>query len=259
VVSSVLAVKEAQRVGGGRAALAVLPLPLLIVGSIIGLYLWFIYSVFSGVGLMAWNMPSDPTGETRTVLEAVLDYADQNGGRGPDHAIQLVVGDSFMTTTLFIASDSATTEKDVPIANMTLARFARLSGEREKRAVEAAVDALPDKTIAHRVGDFVFTHHGIDTKSADASLWLVIESFDPDTNPTGRSGGQPYDPNSNAAARTQNINVLTVGDAYGNVAMIWPDLFPARLAKQNRLRAKYNLPPLPDPSRVKHDNPAVAP
>ncbi len=255
VVSAVLAVKEAQGVGGGRAAFAVLPPPLMAAAAVVGT---IIYSAMTGPGPMAFAA-AGAISQTQSVLSGITSYADQDAGRGPDHAIQLVT-DTFMTTSLFVAPGSATSEGNVPVADMTLLRFSQLPPDREQKTAQAAVDALPTNVIAHRLGDFVFTHHGIDMRTADPGLWLVILSYDPDSNPTGATPTGPFGPNVRVTTipPPQSTGVTAVGRADGTVKAVQPGSLARRLKKQNKLRAKYNLPPLPDPSTVTHDKPAVS-
>src|SRR5262249_1672675 len=99
-------------------------------------------------------------------------------------------------------------------------------------------DALPKNVIAHRLGDFVFTYHGINLTTADPGLWLVIRSMDPDSN------------RMLAAART-----IVVAKADGSTKVIGGK-FAQALAGQNQRRAKYGLAPLPDPATVTHSSPA---
>ena len=111
---------------------------------------------------------------------------------------------------------------------------------RRLHAIDAAAGAVPEGTIAHRLGDFVFTYHGIDLDNADPALWIVILSPDP------------------AQARLGNTSpFVTVGLADGTTRQ-FSGGFRTHLAAQNELRAKYNLPPLPDPATITHEEPAVA-
>ena len=107
---------------------------------------------------------------------------------------------------------------------------------------KAAADAMPQNVVAHRLGDFVFTYHGVDSSTGDPSLWIVISSADPVANPNPPLG--------------ENI---AVGCLDGSVKTFLPHLFASALADQNALRRSVGLPPLPDPRTVTHDAPAVPP
>ena len=239
VVSAVLMVKEAQKVQGWRAALAVLALPALLIFSVITLYAVFIAVVISNVSSMT-TMPVAPQTETGTVLHAVLNHARDHDGQGPDHAILLVSGD-YLSPPSLVAGASPALLEDVPVAGITLQRFANLSGDGQRLAARTAIDTLPDGTVAHRLGGFVFTYHGIDLADADAELWLVILSPEPD-----------------ADALPSDAFFRVVGLADGTVQTIAINRLPARLAEQNGLRAELGLPPLPHPATVTHARPAVA-
>ena len=92
--------------------------------------------------------------------------------------------------------------------------------------------------------------------SPDPGLWLIIVSPDPDVNPTATatSGGPTI-----VVRGTKVSGLLATGLADGSVLQFPSNSLSANLSQQNALRAKYNLPPLPDPATVTHAKPAVAP
>jgi hypothetical protein len=239
IVSAVLMAKEAQRVQGWRAALAVLTFPAFLLFTIIGFYAVLIFMVFSAVGPFA-SAALTPSAETQVVLRAMLDYAEEHAGRGPDHAIELVSGD-YLAVDDVVTWDSETYIERVPMGGLTLDQFDSLSADRRTAAVRTAISALPATTVGHRLGDFVFTHHGMDLDSPDPDLWLVIMSADPAVN-------TPPAPEDE----------LAVGRADGTVQVITAASFDAGLGRQNDLRAKYGLRPLPPPASVTHAKPALA-
>jgi hypothetical protein len=100
--------------------------------------------------------------------------------------------------------------------------------------------------IAHRLGDFVFTHHGAVLNQCDLKLWIVIGAPDPDSDQWSNLANNP-------------ATIITVGHADGTVRQFSYMQMPAELASQNQLRAREKLPPLPDPFTVTHGKPAVAP
>src|SRR5690606_35115251 len=95
VVSAVLGIKEAQRISGGRASLAVLAYPvgmLLICGGVYAAFIAMAFSAGTGAGAwttttMVYNSGSDQT-ETQLVADALHAYAVENGS-GPPHAAHL--------------------------------------------------------------------------------------------------------------------------------------------------------------------------
>ncbi len=56
---------------------------------------------------------------------------------------------------------------------------------------------------------------------------------------------------------TSSGDILVAGLADGTSLALPFGGFPQTLRMQNMLRAKYNLPPLPDPATVTHAKPAV--
>jgi hypothetical protein len=241
IVSAVLMVKEAQRVHGGRATLAVLTLPVLSIVGFVGLMVWFAVAGASAASSMTMSSSYGGMTETQTVLHGVLRYAQQHGGRGPRHAVELVTGD-YLTGSTLVSSTSMTTEETVPVGNITLDRLLLAPKDAAGRIAQAVIDALPRGTVAHRLGDFVFTHHGVDFNTADPRLWIVVRWPDPVRN-------SAVDPNE----------LVCVGLADGTVSMLPQSSMPTALAEQNTLRAAQKLPPLPDPRTVTHAQPATAP
>ena len=235
VVSAILMVKEGQRVGGGRATLAVVPGPGLALMAVVGVYATLIFSFLGAGGLIATEIA---TSETAMVARAILGYSDDHSGSRPAHAIELVEGDYLVGWDL-VASGTVTTTDMVRVGGVTLGQFDSLSPDRRKKVVEAAVESLPEDVVAHRLGDFVFVYHGISHPPPASGLWLVLMSPESDDDP-GSQHGQ-----------------VIVGRANGSVFVIPGDEFTAALKQQNDLRLEHRLPPIPDPSTVTHDRPAV--
>ncbi len=238
VVSAVLMTKEAQGVRGWRAALAVLTLPALLLMGFVGSYGVFVWFALSGA-FPGGAFPS-AVNETVQATEAVMDWADDAGGAWPEHAIQLTINE-YLEPPGFASWETETLWQSIPITGATLAQFDAATQERRSALVQATIAALPDGTVAHRLGDFVFTYHGIDPDRADGDLWLVVYVPDPDQN-----------------AQPQPSGVRGIGMLDGSVVEASEELFQRLLPLQNTLRAKFGLPPLPDPATVTHANPAVA-
>jgi hypothetical protein len=130
----------------------------------------------------------------------------------------------------------------VPAGSSTLMTFE--SGTAYEQGQTLGEVALPAGVVAHRLGDYVFTYHGIDPKTDDAGLWLVIASPDPGANGMLLQGEVfAYQ------AQLADGSVLTIN------AVDWP----GALAGQNALRAQAGLAPIPDPQTVTHSAPAVGP
>jgi hypothetical protein len=195
----------------------------------------------AGVGPFAGlSSSAATTEETDYVLQSVLSYAEDHEQGGPEHAIQLVLEDYLVGDDL-VSFDSLTVAESVPVGSITLAQFDGVSPELREKIAKAAVDGLPEGTIAHRLGDFVFTHHGIDFSRAHPDLWVVIWSPDPDQNP-----------------RPQPDDLIALGRAGGTALQVPAAQLPTMLQLQNDRRADFGLPPLPNPLSVTHAKPAVA-
>jgi hypothetical protein len=239
LVSAVLMVKEAQRVQGWRAALAVLTLPVVAISALVMLYAVLTFWAITASGPFGPNPTTALRTEANTVLTAVSRYAEDHEAHGPDHAIELVSGD-YLRTTDFISSRSSSYPSTVPVAATNLAQFDSLPPSAQDEAVRAAINALPEGTVAHRLGDFVFTHHGIDLSDPDPRLWIVVMTPDPDVNASSSFGGK-----------------IALGLADGTVLSIPSGRLSVWLKTQNDRRAEHGLAPLPDPKTVTHGKPAV--
>ncbi len=237
VISAVIMVKEAQRVSGWRAAAAVLTLPFTILFGLVVAYGLLI--AFTVAGVAPFTVGDGGLEETRTVVKALTAYADDHGGTGPPHAIVLVTDVDLMEVDL-VSSDSYSWLDGIPVGGTNLEDFESLPDAQRTTFAQAAAAALPEDVIAHRFGDFVFTYHGVaDLGVAPPELWVVVCTFDPDSNvqPPGSA-------------------MLWVGLADGNIRPVPLRTMPEELARQNELRATLNLPPLPDVTTVRHGQPA---
>jgi len=250
IVSAAIMVMRGQRVGGFRATVAVIVMPLLLCGG----GAWWLYSSIAGG--MAAMAGAGVDAETRLVTDGILLYAEAHDYRGPGHALVLV-SDGYLNDEYdLVTSQSPTDLSDIPVGAGTLEDFVDKSTEERTQLASAAAHALPADVIAHRVGDFVFTYHGAVLNECPISLWIVIQSDDPSTpGYAGQSGG---DVTANPYFATNAGGGVYVGMADGTTNLVPTKQFPAALATQNQLRATINLPPLPDPVTVTHDKPAVA-
>ena len=232
VVSAVIMVKVAHGLSGLRATFAVVTFPLALIISLVAVYAIAITAVVTGAGAIGAGPSS--TKETRLVLVAVIGY----GGQGPSHAVELVTTGGLEAWDL-VGFNTATGADAVPVGTLDLFDFAMLEPQDRQVYVQEAIDGLPEGTVAHRLGDFVFTYHGIDPTTADPRLWLVVMTPDPD-------------------AMVSPPRTIYVGQADGTVRWFATPLLKGELAEQNRLRALDGLPPLPDPSLLRHGQPGVA-
>lgn len=246
LISTVIMVKARQRVSKLRAAFATVALPVSILAGTMGLYVWFFLSVISGIPTTgpAAGFPfaaTMPVGQiSRTILDAVLIYAGDHDRMGPDHAAELVAR-GYLHASDLILPGSRTKVDQIAIGETTLAGLESLRREPARKQARAAAAKLPPNTVAHRLGDWVFTYHGITLNPPpDGQLWLVVQCLDPDANPQRASTD------------------ILVWCADGTSLSLSDSSFASMLRKQNSLRQGLGFPSLPDPRQVTHSRPAVA-
>ena len=230
IVSAILMVKRGQAVGAVRATCAVSLLPVIVVALL---------TAATGLsyhyGTIAFNT-SMTTRTASTVTQAVIDHARQHQGYGPAHGVELLTSTSLSPFDL-LDMRSSTLIQNVPVGNTTLDRWLALSANERKAIVLSEINALGPDVIAHRLGDCVFVHHGIDIDTADPALWLVIVHPDP-----AAGGSAPQQ--------------IAVGRVDGSVTTFPAAALAQELQAQNALRAASNLLPLPSPDTVTHGHPA---
>jgi hypothetical protein len=234
IVASCLSVGVAQQVHGGRATLAVLTFPALVI----------VLGVASVFALMFWGMSQaqiqmggyqqSPQTQVSSITSMLVIHAGRTQGAGPDHVMELV-HDGLLDAGEFIAIDTATLYTEMKVGAVAIEDYDSMGGIEQREAIDAAIEALGEDVIAHRQGDYVFTYHGIDFDTMDPGLWVVISSPDPDS------------PGSRAPLE------YWVGRVDNAVELIPAGNFVGRLQAQNDLRAQEGLPPLPSPERVRYD------
>ena len=236
IVSATIMIKDGHKVHGGRATFAVLSLPLLFIVTIIVGYGFLFFSLLSGSGGFGPGFNDRTVGMTTNIIT----YASANNGSGPEHAVQFV-SDYGLSGMDYVSRQSPSVGADVPVADLTLTDYEGMNAEEKQSASLAVAESMPADVIAHRLGDFVFTYHGIDLNQADPGLWVVILSFDPDVQSSGSSQ-----------------IIITVGLADRSTMDLPATTFlTVDLPQQNALRASFGLPPLPDPSTVTYGSPAI--
>lgn len=237
IVSAVIMVKVGQKVHGGRAALAVLTFPGLAIVAMIGLPAWKVSTTWNRTG--GFTSLMNAGGETQLVLDGLLNSTTQNSGRWPGHAIELV-NDEYLSSYDLVTGATFTRTQGVPVGSGTLEQFDALRAGRKGAVVQTAVNALPPGTIAHRLGDFVFTYHGMDLATVGGQCWVVVMTPDPGS--------------TRQSARRQPI---VAGRADGTTVRIQRSRWSTRLNEQNALRVQNGLPQLPDLTKLTHRQPAV--
>jgi hypothetical protein len=242
-VSAIIMLRDGQQVHGGRATLAVLTFPGMLVTLAFAGYLVLMAMIFGGTGTFARAAAGSPSAQVMAVAQDIRAYSISHGGAGPVHGLELIDSPGMMNHG-FVSPLSSTTLADVPVGTQTLDDLVVMPTNRQAAAIQAEIDAMPPNVVAHRVGDLVFTHHGIDFNTADPGLWIIVLTYDPAVN------------DSPSAA---TIPTLCAGLADGTVQYISLSQLAQDLKAQNDLRAASGLPPLPDPTMVLHNVPATAP
>jgi hypothetical protein len=247
LICATVAAREAQRVSGLRATFAVAGPPLVLLVLMFSGIFWMVASMTAAVTAMqatatqaaAASVIARPM-ETKVILDALLAWSREHNSAAPDHAARLVL-DGRLAPASFAASASGTSADGITFSSASLWTLPG-SGAEGEAAVRRAAGLLPPDTIAYRLGDFVFTHPGIDLAAGDPSLWLVIGA--PDQTAPG-------------ALRVPGL-IVPVGQLGGTVTPIAAADFTRALAEQNALRATFGLAPLPDPALLKEGQPATA-
>ncbi|MEX2218941.1 MAG: hypothetical protein WD749_09295, partial [Phycisphaerales bacterium] len=240
-VSAILMIRHSQKVSGWRASFAVLTPPLLVVA---GLIAWaamvLVPAMNAGMAQVraASAQAQAQVGnsvagiQARSVAGALATRAAY-----PKHAVRLVT-DGDVAPTEFILTGSVS-PKNIPVGRTNLMDLYTAAGSAREREVASAEAALPPGVVAHRLGNFVFTYHGISPRRGDGRLWLFIAEVPTTPPPTGPGGA--------AAPVTDH---WLVGLKNGTIQRIEPAGFPAELMLQNARRASASLPPLPPPPPV---------
>lgn len=234
IVASTLAFKEAQKVGGGRASLCVVTPPLVAGAVLFAASMTFVVSVMNsippGAGLGrpgTFSMISTPDQRAQLFTQELLRFAAQNNGIGPVHGLELADRAAVLPEEF-----SGGRVGQVPHFGRTLRRFNSMPLPEREASLVAARGMIDDDTMAHRVGEVVFTHHGIaDLRACDGGLWIVVICDDPAETP-------------------RSIDPIWVGRADGSIVSFSSAEFAEALEEQNLLRAEGGLPGLPDPREI---------
>lgn len=242
LVSGCIAVKEAQKVHGGRATAAVLTIPMLMVAGVITLYAVLIFGAFASINSMTGGGVAGAMATTRTqTITTALTTATP-----PTHVAELIRTGDIVVVDLYDASSASapsymTRSMTTPLGSITLNRFELAPTDVQAGYVKEAANGLGPNAVAYRLGDTVFTYCGIDPTAIPAGdpagkLWMV---FVDQVTGTWES-------------------TYSVGLADGTVTKVSRSQLQNELVMQNALRASVGLEPLPDPRTVTEQQPALA-
>lgn len=199
------------------------------------------------------NMAQSTVPQIRILSATIIDYASTHEGHAPNHALQHTMDPSH-NSTYFTTSLGNTDAIHIPVYGGTnLADYFDLDIGEQQIIVDTVLSQMPANVIAHRLGDFVFTYHGMDFDEVDPGLWVVICSLDPDQNSSASIVS-----NLQSQSPSPVLSIVYVATVDCTLLQIPVEEFDESLSAQNVLRAGYGLAPLPDPATIFHSQPALA-
>lgn len=236
MIGAAVALRAGYGTRGWKTALAAGVLPVLATIGLVAL-------ILMGLNAFGRAVSSSATVPTTTgpahVATVLLGHGSAFTNVQNTHAAELVASGE-LTASELIAPQSQSSGTSVRIGELSLDEFLALEQDQRDAAASAASAALPPKVVAHRVGDVVFTYHGLDADDPrHQSLWAFIVWPDPEVN-----HGPPAE--------------ATVGLMNGTTMSASAAAFPAMLLQQNTERAAAGLTPLPDPGQVTHKAPGTS-
>ncbi len=240
---------------GIRPVMCTLALPLLVMVGFGGMIAWSVMGAAAPIAMPApggpggpggtWPQPAAPTTPTSlstsaaSLAAAFENYAWDNA-EYPAHVGELLL-DWEVALSDFAPSDMNADPIDATIGSTPVFGFGALPADEQRRVLDNAIGNMPDRTIAYRVGCFVFTHHGIDPTADPAELWIFVNSVQPGTSQVIPGG------------------VRMVGLVDGTVVEIGPDEWADALASQNGARATIGLAPLEGIDAIEQGMPLLGP
>jgi hypothetical protein len=232
--------RHGQGISWRRAIVATGVLPVL---TLVGIAVFIVFAVTWMQARLAavQAMQPNPSGQAQALSAAVLGRARAPGaaGQGPPHMGELLA-DGSITVKDLLGGPMYRTDARASIGGVPFAQMEVVAPPVDQQLAAAVKGILPNQPyIAHRVGDVVFTYHGINlTAPPDPGLWLLVVTTEPSRFTYTPPGQTPTPPN------------LAVALVDGSVQEITDAGFTAALDAQNDLRVKHGLAKLPDPRGV---------
>jgi hypothetical protein len=276
-VCATLMLARAHGAGGFRSTLAIFTPIVVLLGGTAATIIFFVSWATTMVATAAsFSASQTPIQDQRAiaVLSALRNHGLTNNAY-PPHAGQLLFSGTVGIGELSLSTDPLIAD-NILIGNTTLGSFELATSEARQKMASAAAAALPPSVIAHRLGDYVFTYHGIDPNTADPGLWLFIAELPSTGAPIQATPNATVAPSTNNSAPPEKTGRLSasssgavtfagsspvpsfiVGLSSGRTQAIPKVIFPQSLAGQNSLRQALSLPPLPDPTTVTVSSPAL--
>jgi hypothetical protein len=245
MVSALVMVAIGQKVHPGRAILATAVMPILsIVLAYGGLIALFYYSAVNAGATIATQMTVSATTTGQNMRDDLVTLAQANGGVYPKFGLVLLdVG--YVTLDEFIMDISFTSVGTVKFGEQSLFDLRSMPSDQLQARTQQIADAMPDDVVAHRIGDVVFTYHGMAFDPTEGALWIMVLAPPRDT-PAGTVTFSP-----------DFADQVTVVVADGSTTTLPLDAFAAALEAQNALRLARDLPALPDPLSITLDEPVA--
>ncbi|MCE7973401.1 MAG: hypothetical protein DYG92_03605 [Leptolyngbya sp. PLA1] len=243
-VSATMMVAKGQKVHGGRAAFAVLTPPGVVVLAAVGGFTWFMFwSINMANSASATPPPAPPApvapvppatdGTTPEEVARVLTRHHQEMGHWPFHAIELVGGGLRPEQLTGEPPDDASSGR---LYGADLSVYYLGTEEQKRLFLDLVRTKVPERMIAHRLGRFVFTYHGVDPE-ANPELWVLVRL-------PRRGSEEPI-----GVTRADGVT-----EWYYELAD-----FGAALEAQNEARKSAGLAPLPEVLGLEADTPAAGP
>jgi len=218
-----------EKLHTGRSILAGGALPVLILILLVGGFVAMMVAGISQVQLAAARANSSATASSQQFHSDLQSWAVTHDGAMPAFGLELIGGDPTRLSD-FITEISFTEASNTNIGGTTLEGLALLPPGRLRERINAIADQMPDDVIAHRIGDFVFTYHGVTFPPQDGALWTVVMT------PSGQA-------NFSMPGTTNMARVMQADGGLQSYSSV--DLSLA-MTRQNELRAAHGLEPLPD-------------
>ncbi|MBX3378068.1 MAG: YIP1 family protein [Phycisphaeraceae bacterium] len=255
IVASIM-VHKGQRISGLRATFAVI-LPPLVAGALIIAGLVWAFSAAMTAAASAgatlstqMNLPVTMQSMRVQAMASALSSAAASSGRYPDHAVDLLINGSLTSGDFSLSSDPLASDSII-VGSTTLGRLSSLTPSAREAMIQKIVASQPGDVVAHRVGDFVFTYHGL-TPASGTGLWLFIAE-----SPRGAPNQSPS--NTTFGMVAQATDTFFVCQVDGTLNAVPRAIFGSLLEAQNNLRAMHGLDPIPDLSTITASSPATKP
>ncbi len=243
MVCATVMLRIGQGVGVGRAIFAGATPPVLFLVITYGsLIFMFAYAVTNANVSIQQQISTTSAATGQRMHEALIAYANSHGNAYPPFGLQICNVRQSVAPSSFVIPFSLTMPDEVPIGQSTLGRLAMMLPDQREQVADRVAAAMPSDVVAHRVGDFVFTWHGVSPTVQDPGLWVVVAAVPIDHV----RKDNPFD-----------MSDITTVMANGDSVTYPAEGFDVVLANQNVLRAKHGLPPLPDPRTITWDLPVV--